>query len=85
MGPFVQFENQQSPDDLVVRAPKPATLGDALLKAKFVKNPGEAMILIAVAASLLISASFYLLASSVPAEPRNADFSVENDTTRVSP
>lgn len=65
----VQFDNEQTLEETAIRPPKPLGLGDTLMHVRLVNSPGEAMALIAIVISLLISASIYLLASSVHTGP----------------
>lgn len=65
----VYFDPAKTPDELVLRPPKPVTLGDTLLRLHIVKSMSDALIFLAALAVILIAASIYLLASSVPFSP----------------
>ncbi len=56
-------------EDLGIRAPKPVTLSDILMRSGLARDPREVVIVMAVSVSVLIALSVYLLASAVPPQP----------------
>lgn len=66
MNDSVVFDEEMAGDTLPVVRPERRDLGRTLMRVGMVSSPGDAAALLAVAASLLIATSIYLLASSVP-------------------
>lgn len=69
MAQGVQFDDNQGFDPIPEPELRPPTLGDSLLKAGVLSNPGDLTMMLGVFALLLIAGSFFLIASSVPPPP----------------
>lgn len=75
----VTFDEDQGFGEIPQPKIEPRTFGEDLMHIGIIRTPGEAMILFAVAAFLLISLSIYMLASSVQ-EPKTLQDSRGNTT-----
>jgi hypothetical protein len=69
MASGIQFDENQNFDPIPEPVLQPPTFADGLLKSGVISKPGDAIALLAVFALILISASFYILISSVPQPP----------------
>lgn len=69
MSDEVIFDEAQKLPSLPEARAKPTTLSDVILHSGVVSSPGDAAILLAVCAMLLIAGSIYFLAASVPPPP----------------
>ena len=69
MSDRVQFDEQDDAGTIPALRPDPPTFEKALFSARIAASPGEAGILLAIAAVALIGVAFYLLASAVTPPP----------------
>ena len=69
----VQFDDEEQLGDLTLRAPEPVTIMDRLVRVRIAGSIAEAKMILAMIISVLIGVSIYLLASSVPEDPRLDD------------
>lgn len=65
----VTFHEPQNFDELSIARPEPHGFAYRLARAGIMGTPGDAAILIAVGALLLIAVNFYLFAKSIPEPP----------------
>lgn len=68
--PGVQFDEDQNFDAIPEPQLRPPSLGSDIVRLGIVSGPGDAAIILGIAAMLLIAASFYIIASSVPPPPK---------------
>lgn len=65
----VTFHESQDFDDIAIPRPEPHGFAYRLAKSGIVGSPGDAAILIAVSASVVIALNLYLFAKSIPEPP----------------
>ena len=65
----VTFHEHREFDEIPIARPEPRGFAYRLAKAGIVSSPGDAAILLAVSASILIALNLYLFAKSIPEPP----------------